>query len=616
MIGGLAGKTALVDLSNNEVKIFPTPEDIVSKYLGGKGFCLAVLYNELKSLESRGVSVRDINALGPENVLVIATGPATGIPNFPTPGRFHVMALKSPLTGSVASANSGGDFGPYLKFAGYDALIIKGASEHPVYISINNGEVEVHNASHLWGKTVLDTDITLKKSVSGRFVSVLTIGPAGENLVLFASIMNGYRSAARTGVGAVMGSKKLKAIIVSSSTTEHIRVADPEHFKEASRKSYDKHKENLVTSTLLGAYGTASAVNLVNQMGILPYKNFQYGYHEGAENISGERITENYLIRRSACWGCMIACGRVTRVKSGPYQILKTEGPEFETIALLGSSTGVDDLEAIIKANHLCNDLGLDTISMGSTIATAMELYEKGYINSEITEGLEYKFGNASVIVESVWRTAYKAGFGKYLALGSKRLASYFNAPQFSMSVKGLEIPAYDPRGSKGMGLGYATANRGGCHVTGYVFNAEALGIPEKLDPLSIEGKAKWVKWFQDFASVVNSTANCLFSTYALGPSDYAELLSAVTGLSFSEEKIMQIGERIYNLERFIMSKYGFTDKDDTLPERFLKEPMSEGSAKGHVVELDIMKEEYYKLRGWVNGVPTLEKLRELEIDV
>jgi aldehyde:ferredoxin oxidoreductase len=312
----------------------------------------------------------------------------------------------------------------------------------------------------------------------------------------------------------------------------------------------------------------------------------------------------------------MIACGRVTRVKSGSYQILKTEGPEFETIALLGSSTGVDDLEAIIKANHLCNDLGLDTISMGSTIATAMELYEKGYINSEITEGLEFKFGNASIIVESVWRTAYKAGFGKYLALGSKRLASYFNAPQLSMSVKGLEIPAYDPRGSKGMGLGYATANRGGCHVTGYVFNAEALGIPEKLDPLSIEGKAKWVKWFQDFASVVNSTVNCLFSTYALGPSDYAELLSTVTGLNFSEEELMRIGERIYNLERFIMSKYGFTDNDDTLPERFLKEPMPEGAAKGHIVELDAMKQEYYKLRGWINGIPTLEKLKELEIDI
>ncbi|MEM3713431.1 MAG: aldehyde ferredoxin oxidoreductase family protein, partial [Nitrososphaeria archaeon] len=497
MVDGLAGKVAEINLSENEIKILPTDENIIRKYLGGKGFCLAILYNELKKLEKKGI--KSVDPFGPENVAVIATGPATGIPVFPTPGRFHVMALRSPLTGSVASANSGGDFGPYLKFAGYDALIIKGSSEKPIYISITDGEINIHDASNLWGRTVSDADGTLKRSVDGRFVSILSIGPAGENLVLFASLMNGYRSAARTGIGAIMGSKKIKAIIVSSSSAGHIKVFDPKKFKEFSRKSYDKHRENLVTSTILGMYGTASAVNLVNQMGILTYKNFQYGYHSNAEKISGEIVSEKYLLRRSACWGCMIACGRVTQVKSGPYQILKTEGPEFETIALLGSATGVDDLEAIIKANHLCNDLGLDTISMGSTIATAMELYEKGYINNEITDNIEFKFGNASAVVEAVWRTAYKAGFGKYLALGSKRLAELFNAPELSMSVKGLEIAAYDPRGSKGMGLGYATSNRGGCHVTGYVFNAEALGIPEKLDPLSIESKAKWVKWFQDF---------------------------------------------------------------------------------------------------------------------
>lgn len=614
MIGGLAGKVAEINLSEGRIRVFPTPENIIRKYLGGKGFCLAVLYEELKKLEKKGVTL--IDPFGPENVIVIATGPATGIAGFPTPGRFHVMGLRSPLTGSVASANCGGDFGPYLKFAGYDALIIKGSAEKPVYVSVVDGEINIHDASSLWGKTVSDVDNTLRRSVNGRFVSVLSIGPAGENLVLFASLMNGYRSAARTGIGAIMGSKKLKAIVVSSSSADHIKVFDSKRFKEFSKKSYDKHKENLVTSTVLGMYGTASAVNLVNQIGILTYKNFQYGYHDGAEKISGETITEKYLLRRSACWGCMIACGRITQVKTGPYQVLKTEGPEFETIALLGSATGVDDLEAIIKANHLCNDLGLDTISMGSTIATAMELYEKGYIGSDITDGVEFKFGNASAVVEAVWRTAYKAGFGKYLALGSKRLAELFNAPELSMSVKGLEIAAYDPRGSKGMGLGYATSNRGGCHVTGYVFNAEALGIPEKLDPLSIEGKAWWVKWFQDFTSVVNSTSNCLFSTYALSPADYAELLSAVTGLDFTEEGLLRIGERIYNLERFIMSKYGFTDKDDTLPNRFLKEPMPDGSSKGHVVDLESMKQEYYKLRGWVNGIPTLEKLRELEIEI
>jgi aldehyde:ferredoxin oxidoreductase len=274
------------------------------------------------------------------------------------------------------------------------------------------------------------------------------------------------------------------------------------------------------------------------------------------------------------------------------------------------------DLTAIIKANHLCDEFGLDPISVGSTIAAAMELRQKGLVKDEDLQGMDLSFGNASALVDSVWRIAHRDGFGKYMALGSKRLCEMFGAPELSMSVKGLEMPAYDPRGAKGIGLNYATANRGGCHVTGYTISPEIVGLPEKIDPLSTEGKAKWVKTFQDLTCVVNSSVNCLFTTFALGAPDFAELLSAVTGWDLTEDEVMEIGERIYNLERYIMSKYGFSDRDDTLPPRLTSEPMPEGPVKGQTVDLETMKKDYYGLRGWVNGIPTPQKLKELEIEL
>jgi len=571
-----------------------------------------ILYDYLQSYKKEGIAPRDINPLGEENVLIFATGPATGIVGFPESGRYHVMALRSPLTGSIASANSGGRWGPFLKFAGFDMIVIEGKSEEPVYLEVLDGTAEIRCAKDIWGKNVFDTERILKKKV-GKRCSVACIGPAGENLVYFANIMNDeHRAAGRTGVGAVMGSKKLKAIVVGGD--ERPQPVKPDEFDKVSKEAMNKIKTNPVTGEGLSKYGTAILVNIINNAGILPYKNWQTGVNPDADKISGETLAEKYLIKNKACWGCAIGCGRVTAVKEGCFQILYSEGPEYESIWALGNATGVTQLDAIIKANHLCDELGLDTISMGSTIACAMELREKGYIPDEVLEGLDLRFGNATAMVEAVWRTAYKTGFGKYLALGSKRLAEIFGAPELSMSVKGLELPAYDPRGAKGIGLTYATANRGGCHVTGYTISPEILGIPEKIDPLTIEGKAQWVKTFQDFTCVVNSTVNCLFSTFALGVEDYAKLLSAVTGWDLNAEEIMKIGERIYNLERLIINEFGFDGKDDTLPKRLLQEPMPEGAAKGQVVELEKMKEEYYKLRGWVNGRPTPEKLKELDI--
>ena len=609
------GKVLRVDLTAKTLKEESIPESVARKYLGGKGYAVYMLYQYLKEYEAEGISPADINPLGPENVLIFATGPGTGVAGFPSSGRYHVMALKSPLTGSIGSANSGGEWGPFLKFAGFDAIIIEGASEKPVYLAVVNGSAEIRDASDLWGKSVLDTTRILKRRVGGINTSVACIGPAGENLVYMACIMNDeHRAAGRTGLGAVMGSKKLKAIVVSGQ--EKVPIAEPERFKEISRRCLDSLRKNSVTGEGLPTYGTAILVNVINTAGALPYKNWQSGVNPDAEKISGETLAETYLVKRRACWGCPIGCGRVTSVKSGPFQILNTEGPEYESIWALGSSTGVKDLDAVVKANHYCNEFGMDPISLGSTIAAAMELNEKGYIPKEDLQGLDLRFGNSAALVEAVWRTAYKAGFGKYLALGSKRLCEIYGHPEISMSVKGLEMPAYDPRGIKGIGLNYATANRGGCHVTGYTVSPEVLGIPEKIDPLTPEGKAKWVKIFQDLTCVVNSTVNCLFVTFALGAKDYAELLTAVTGWNLTEQEILKIGERIYNLERVILNKYGFDGKDDTLPKRLLEEPMPEGPAKGQVVELEKMKEEYYKLRGWVNGIPTTEKLKELEIEL
>jgi len=615
MMGGYMGKILRVDLTTGTLKVEPILEEIAKKYLGGKGYAVYMLYHYLKEYESKGISPAEINPLGPENVLIFATGPGTGIVGFPSSGRYHVMALRSPLTGSIGSANSGGEWGAFLKFSGFDAVVIEGKSEDPVYLAIINGEAELRNASDLWGKNVFDTCRILTKKIGGKNTSVACIGPAGENLVHMACIVNDeHRGAGRTGLGAVMGSKKLKAIVVSGE--QKVPVADPEKFSKVSKRCLDVMRKNAVTGEGLPTYGTSILINVINAVGGLPYKNWQTGVNPHAKEISGETLAEKYLINRRACWGCTIGCGRVTSVKSGPFQILYTEGPEYESIWALGSSTGVRDLDAIVKANHYCDEFGLDPISMGSTIAAAMELNEKGYIPKDDLQGLDLRFGNATALVEAVWRTAYKAGFGKYLALGSKKLCGIYGHPELSMSVKGLEMPAYDPRAIKGIGLNYATANRGGCHVTGYTVSPEVLGIPEKIDPLTPKGKALWTKTFQDFTCVVNSTVNCLFVTFALGVKDYAELLSAVTGWKLTENDILKIGERIYNLERVILNKYGFDGKDDTLPKRLLEEPMPEGPAKGHVVELKEMIEEYYKLRGWINGVPTAEKLKELEIEL
>ncbi|MHA1686829.1 MAG: aldehyde ferredoxin oxidoreductase family protein [Candidatus Heimdallarchaeaceae archaeon] len=610
MVGGYMGKWLKVNLTDMTLEDFTIPEETLRKYLGGKGIATKLLWDYIKELEGKGINIKDLDPYAPENMLIIATGPITGT-RAPNSGRHHIMGLRSPLTGGIGSSNSGGSFGAKLKFAGYDGVVIVGKAEKPTYLSIIDGKAELHDAEELWGKNTIEVNNILLEKHKKKRASVLCIGPAGENLVRTAVIMNDvHRAAGRTGLGAVLGSKKFKAIIVDGNDKPEI--ADKKQFEENVKKHVDMLRENGVTGQGLPTYGTAVLVNIINQNGIFPTKNWQTGVDPDAEKISGETLTEKYLITKHPCWGCVVACGRKTKVEEGPYKITETEGPEYESIWALGATTGINDMGAIIRANHYCDIYGMDPISIGSTIACAMELAEKGYIPKEDLEGIDLKFGNADAVVELTWMAAFRQGLGYWIGEGSKRLAEHYGHPELSMTVKGLEMPAYDPRGSKGIGLNYATANRGGCHVTGYTIAAEVLG---DVDRFTTEGKAELAKTFQDFTDVVNSACNCLFLTFALGIKEYAEEIAPATGWDITDSELMKIGERIYNLERLIINKYGFTGKDDTLPKRLLKEAMPEGPAKGHVVELDKMLEEYYKVRGWSDGVPTPEKIKELGIE-
>jgi aldehyde:ferredoxin oxidoreductase len=605
MLGGYAGKILDVNLETGELKDIPLDEEVLKMYIGGKGFGLKIIYENLRD---------NIQPFDPDNLLIFSTGPATGA-RVPTSGRYHILTSKSPLTGAVGSGNSGGKWGVYLKYAGYDAVVVRGISDQPVYLSIINGKAELVKAPELWGMTVTAVTPELIKRVGtdSRKTSVACIGPAGENLIPIACIMNDeYRAAGRTGSGAVMGSKKLKAIVVSGD--KRPEAANPELLVEKVADAMKLIKESPVTGPKGGlhTYGTAVLVNIVNAHGAYASKNFQNSYFPEADEESGEKLAATYLTGTTGCWGCPIVCGRKSTVPEGPFSVKYTEGPEYETIFALGSNCGVKELDAIIKANHFCNEFGLDTISMGGTIACAMELVEKGKIPAEKLQSLNLKFGDPGAMVECVWRTAFKAGFGADLALGSKKLAEKYGAPEYSINVKGMEFPAYDPRPIQGIGLEYATANRGADHVYGYTIPAEILGIPKKLDPYSTEGKPEWTIFMQDTVSAINSTVICLFTSFAIGLPQYAGMLEAITGMELSPEKLLKIGERITNLERLINNKYGFSREEDMLPKRFIAEPVSSGPSEGQISHVPEMIDKYYSLRGWVDGKPTEEKLKEL----
>ncbi len=611
------GKILRVDLTEGTCAPEPLNMEWAEKYLGQRGLATKYLAEEINP---------KCDPLGPENKLIMTTGPLTGT-CASTGGRYSVVT-KGPLTGAIACSNSGGFFGAEMKFAGWDMIIFEGRSEIPVYLSVIDGNAELHDAGDLWGTSVWHTDEAIKARHQDPMMHVATIGVSGENGVLFAAIVNDqHRAAGRSGVGAVMGSKNLKAVAVRG--TGSVNVHDVPAFFETTNAAKAVLAENAVTGEGLPAFGTQVLMNVINESGAMPTRNSRDVQFEGAGDISAEAMAEPRktdgkpnLLANAACFGCTIACGRISKIDENHFTVQNrpeyhhaSGGLEYEAAWALGCATGVNDLEALTFANFVCNEQGLDPISLGATIAAAMELYEEGILNDEITGGLQMNFGDAEALVKATELVGKAEGFGADLGQGSARLCEKYGRPELSMTVKGQEFPAYDPRGIQGMGLGYATSNRGACHLRGYTVSSEILGVPEKTDPLVTDGKAGLLMAFQDATAAVDSTGLCIFTTFAWTLNDIAPQINADLESEWTVDRLQKTGTRIWNLERNFNLAAGLTGADDRLPERLVKEAAKTGPAKGLVSGIDKMLPEYYELRGWTaDGVPTIETISGLDL--
>jgi aldehyde:ferredoxin oxidoreductase len=596
---GYAGRVLQVDLTRGKIASQELDRELARSYIGGNGFCARLLFDLIEP---------GIDPFGPKNVMVFAVGPLNGT-IWPQTGRYEVAA-KSPLTGIYGEANSGGHWGAELKYAGFDVIIVRGHSHKPVYLFVEDGKAELRDAKQLWGRSTFETERTLKEN-HGEDAQVASIGQAGKNLVRFACIMTNYRAAARTGLGAVMGSKRLKAIAVRGSL--NVEAADLKRFERlasAARKRLLLHKFSASTTK----YGTSILVELMSEIGRFPTRNFQSGVFKHAARIGGERLIREFKIKNRACFSCPLRCENFVRV---PGAELLSEGKvEYETLSSLGGRCGNADLEGVLYANRLCNLYGLDTISCGGVIAFAMECYERGLLTSKDTDGIELKWGNSEAIVECIEKIAGRKGFGAKLAEGTARFAKRFGkeVERFTMVVKGMDEPAQDGRAQKSMGLSHATANRGADHLTSFevlseVGFVEAIEerfgkkvMPEGADRLNPKHKPLMVRDGENFCAIVDSLVACKFGAVwppALYFADFAGALTALTGTRYTEKDLRLIGERVFTLERAFDIREGVTAKDDRLPERLTKEPAPAGPCKGHVVELDRMMREYYQLRGW-----------------
>ena len=587
-MSGWAEKILDIDLTSRTIKTYPLDMGMARLFVGGRGLGARLLW-ELVGPE--------VEPLSPQNVLIFTNGPLTGT-GYQTSNRFSV-STKSPLTRTILDANSGGFWGMQFRRTGHAALIVRGRAETPVWIEIRQDQVTIHEAGELWGMRV--GAVTGKLGQNKHRRNVLTIGPAGENLSRIAAIMNdGARALARGGPGAVMGSKNLKAIVVEGK--EKPEVVDKDQFKFMLYETRKLLAASPLTSQALPEFGTMVLMNIMNNIGALSTRNHQQVQFEGAEAISGEALTDQYLVKNAACWACPIGCTRIS--KTGKFE---GEGPEFESTWAFGAQCGVDDLEAIIEANALCNDLGLDTISAGSTIACAMELSEKGYLDSEL------RFGRADLLAACIEEMASRQGLGAELADGSLRLATNYGHPELSMSVKGLEMPAYDPRGMQGQGLLYATSNRGACHMRGNMVGLEVLGLPKLIDRFQVQGKSSFVILHQNTSAAIDSLVLCKFTNMGVAEEYFARVLSAVTGIPYATGELVKVGERVWNLERLYNLREGFSIDDDSLPPRLLSEAVADGPSQGWVSHLEPMLKEYYRTRGWdEQGIPKQHKLHEL----
>jgi len=574
---GWNGKVAQVHLTERKVEYIPLDKEFLTDYLGGRGLGVKFVYDLVKP---------GLDPLSSENILVFAAGPLTGT-TCPTSGRFASVS-KSPLTGTIFDSNSGGTFGPELKFAGFDGLVISGRAEEPVYIEVRNGKVSIKDARHLWGMNTREVTGELS-----RFGKVACIGKAGEKGVKFASIMNDYtHTCGRGGLGAVMASKNLKAIVVAGE--EKVRLFDKDGYKKYFQDITRLLVASPVSSKGLSEYGTAVLVNLINYMRILPTGNFRFSRFDFAEEISGEKINSTFPIRKTPCYACPIGCKREDRDS-------QMEIPEYETISMFGSSCRISSIQTIMKANRLCNEYGMDTITTGSTIACHMELTGEHLTD----EGL----------LKLVELIGERKDIGRELSEGSMRYSRAHNRPDTSMQVKGLELPGYDPRGVLGLALGYATSNRGGCHLRAYMIGPEIFGKPKLVNRLTFSGKSGLVQVIQNLFTAVDSLVVCKFALFSVGEEEWANILSAVTGVDFVSERLLEIGERIWNIERLFNLKEKLCSADDTLPQRFFLE---NGGVDGRNINRSEFLSsllEYYRFRGWNSeGIPTKEKLEQLNI--
>jgi len=605
-LGGYADKVAWVDLTAGKVEYKPIPEDYKLKYIGARGVGVRFVFD----------NGPQVDPLSPDNILCFMNGPLTGS-EANMSGRMAIVT-KSPLTGTVTDSHHGGWSAARLRWAGYDGLVFKGKAAKPTYVYIHDGEFELLDASEVWGKGVHDTIKHFKEKYGEKDLTVMTIGPAGENLVKFAAWINeNDRASGRGGTGCVGGSKNLKAIVIKSAKTI-VKSADRNAWKPAHERALKNimAPENITSPRKggLSVYGTNVLMNITSSIGALPTKNSMLtSYEENAEKIAGEYVNEHLLVDNPTCHACPVACKKEVEVKDGPYKGLHMESVEYEPAWSVGANCGNNDARLVAKMIDLCNDLGMDAIEIGHPLSVWMEASEKGYTNGSG----KLAWGDPDGMTAGAEMIAHRKGLGDIMANGTDAIAKHFGHPELAMTCKGQGIPAYDPRGMKGMGLGYATSNRGACHLRAYVAAAELGVMPFgslKVDPLEWKGKGGLAKVFQDIHAFSDSMDLCKFSAFAMGTDEYAQQYSAMVGVPFTSDDVLKTGERIYNLERYYNNLAGFGAGSDTLPERFTKEASTMQGSKGHVSELPEMLAEYYEARGWKDGVVTEAKLKELEI--
>jgi aldehyde:ferredoxin oxidoreductase len=608
------GKILRVNLTTGNISVEELGEQLAREYIGGAGFGIKYLYEEVPA---------DTDPLSPENKMIFASGPLSGT-SAPCASRMTVVT-KSPLTGAVGMSTSGGYFPVELKFAGYDAVIIEGKSENPVYLLIKDDQVTIRKADKIWGMNTFDTQTFLKHDLHEQNLRIACIGPAGENLSKMACIINERRAFGRKGVGAVMGSKNLKAIAIRG--TSKVEIANEKEFGEARKKMLEAMKESPVLYPQFSKMGTPMIVDAINELGIFPSENYRNtGEKLYTESIGAEESSKT-IIASEPCYGCPVGCSQLRLVRGNSKYIGALSDPEYETFYSFGGVTGVTELDSIIAADNLCDKLGIDTMSTGVTIAFAMELFEKGILTEEDFGGRSLKFGDHEAMYDTITEIAYrKQGIGELLCDGTKALSNKLgkDTQKFAMHVKGLELPAYDPRGAKAHGLNYVTSYTGADHNRGYAFQ-EIFGIPvpAAYDRFEIQGKGKLTKWNQDVRTATcDCPTMCAFlldmALPAIALQNTADLINGVSGLDFTAEEVEKVGERVNNIARLFNIEAGFTRADDVFPARIMEEPLKAGGAKGQYIpqeDLDSMLDEYYEARGWTKeGVPTEERKKELGI--